>query len=773
MQTDLAVLDDLVEVYMLQEELTDKASSAAADSSLPVRRACETVRQLFKQGDVCAAQQAVPPQCQEALKDQRLIFRLKKQQIVEYLRKGTAEAQQQALECIRHDYASLAENAYPEAYGAFKHSMLLLIFDEELQVSPVKEDWSLETRSELAAMLCRTLRQIAGVYPPTLSLLLRHLLLTYQTCRQHLGYTPSAASAEVEDLPGKLLPWSKPKDPPPLPCEDPATTSNSAVGVEDAQSLVTALDLTWEAASHLLRHTRGNLTAAFKDELSAYHLSEKLLDQLVWEYAAHRGLLSLSEADGSTGRAAPSPPSLDSASSPRAEPDRSPGPATRVGSETSLQSAHRQRKVSFPPRADQASKQQDRDQQAAIHATVVTDKSDQPRSPSRQTEQSRHSPHVGSSNSSRKRDAPAHSASPEKQGQNSSQPSSSQRDSSVRSPPRKVPCWKGRAPHPVAPAHPSSSSHQLPAAPFSSATAQNASQHMRDEDDASSCGEQPWGRRREGNCPWKLALPHRERYALLHRLTQMLETGQVELVLQELQTHLQPDWGQTHPALLFELHRSLYHLLLDAGSTDEALRLVRSQLTPLSQQHPQLQPKLKESMASLLPNAGISTSAQQCISLAAGLLQDALRASLGLPQPRLVDLMQMLLEAHQAWYHMQRCKDHFEALLSIDKLKKGSPPAAVPPHPPRRAPVLHPGAGDRVASGHADDVQMADAAGNISSEHESDEADHAMSESEEVVLDDDTIRLTMEFTGLPRHQVIDLLLHNDGDPNAVMAQLFP
>ena len=52
-------------------------------------------------------------------------------------------------DCIRHDYASLAENAYPEAYGAFKHSMLLLIFDEELQVSPVKDDWSLETRSEV------------------------------------------------------------------------------------------------------------------------------------------------------------------------------------------------------------------------------------------------------------------------------------------------------------------------------------------------------------------------------------------------------------------------------------------------------------------------------------------------------------------------------------------------------------------------------------------------------------------------------------------------
>ena len=75
-------------------------------------------------------------------------------------------------ECIRHDYASLAENAYPEAYSEFKHSMLLLVFEEELQTSPVKADWSLQTRTELAGMLCRTLRQIAGRSPmlvPSLS----------------------------------------------------------------------------------------------------------------------------------------------------------------------------------------------------------------------------------------------------------------------------------------------------------------------------------------------------------------------------------------------------------------------------------------------------------------------------------------------------------------------------------------------------------------------------------------------------------------------------
>ena len=54
------------------------------------------------------------------------------------------------------------------------------------------------------------------------------------------------------------------------------------------KALVTALDLPWEAAFHLLKHTRGNLVAAFKDALSAHHVNDKLLDDLVWEYAAYR-----------------------------------------------------------------------------------------------------------------------------------------------------------------------------------------------------------------------------------------------------------------------------------------------------------------------------------------------------------------------------------------------------------------------------------------------------------------------------------------------------
>lgn len=101
---------------------------ATSNTCLSVRRACELVRILVEQGDICAALEAVPRQCKAALQvshvgsqqwnlclvsagpastrtprcacyqqDQRLIFRLKKQEVVEHLRKGTPEAQQQAL----------------------------------------------------------------------------------------------------------------------------------------------------------------------------------------------------------------------------------------------------------------------------------------------------------------------------------------------------------------------------------------------------------------------------------------------------------------------------------------------------------------------------------------------------------------------------------------------------------------------------------------------------------------------------------------------------
>ncbi|DBA87458.1 hypothetical protein WJX77_001718 [Trebouxia sp. C0004] len=773
LEMDLTVLDELVEEYMLQEELTDKSSSAPASSSLPVRRACESVRVLLETGDVRAAREAIPLQCQEALKDQRLIFRLKKQEVVEYLRQGTPEAQQQALECIRHDYASLAENAYPEAYSEFKHSMLLLVFEEELQTSPVKGDWSFQTRTELAGMLCRTLRQIAGVYPATLSLLLRHLLLTHQICHMH-GCLPAGACEDVTQLPEQLLPSSKPKDLDPLPCEDQAAAAKPPwpLAVEDAQALVTALDIPWEAASHLLKHTHGNLFAAFKNELSAYHVNDNLVDELVWEYAAHRGLLSLTgseeyaciqandessqQLDACTGSEHWKAAAADNT----AEKEQWKQPAADNRGLHSKAHAHAHAAATKAERnGGQAACNSS--QSTPARADVATDRSDQSGATC-SGDQSQDRPHSGSR---RKRDAPGSSVSPEKQ-RGTCGPASKDRGSSVQSPPRKVPCWKGRPPHPVTPAEPSHDPDSLSLPP-----AHDADQDMQDD-----CGPGQASQSRAGAGKRPRHLPHRQKYAKLHRLTQMLDTGQIASVFQELECDIDPDFLPANPELLFELHRCQYHALLEAGNTDQALKLMRSQLTPLSQSHPHLQPKVKASMACLLPDSGKDTLPRDCFSSAAGLLQDALRAKLGLPQPRLLELMQMLMEAHQAWYQMQRCKDRFEGLLRIDQLKAGSPPATLPPDPPRLT-TGRMSTGGRASRNPvaAADVVMADAAGNISSEHDSEGAhsDDAMSEPEEVELTEQTIITTMEFTGLPRHQVIDLLLHNEGDPSAVMAQLFP
>lgn len=81
----------------------------------------------------------------------------------------------------------------------------------------------------------------AGVYPSTLSLLLRHLLLSHQNYRLFKTCTDSPKSATqnaTAALPDQLIHG---KDPPPLPCENPGGGSSGEwlLAVEDAQARVT------------------------------------------------------------------------------------------------------------------------------------------------------------------------------------------------------------------------------------------------------------------------------------------------------------------------------------------------------------------------------------------------------------------------------------------------------------------------------------------------------------------------------------------------------
>ena len=50
-------------------------------------------------------------------------------------------------------------------------------------------------------------------------------------------------------------------------------------------------------------------------------------------------------------------------------------------------------------------------------------------------------------------------------------------------------------------------------------------------------------------------LPHAQKYMLLHTLSQQLEAGRVDNVIQQIKGELDPDFFEQHPDLFFELQR--------------------------------------------------------------------------------------------------------------------------------------------------------------------------------------------------------------------------
>ena len=91
---------------------------------------------------------------------------------------------------------------------------------------------------------------------------------------------------------------------------------------------------------------------------------------------------------------------------------------------------------------------------------------------------------------------------------------------------------------------------------------------------------------------------------LMRRVEQLLAAGLADQVLEQLQA-AEPAFLAQHPGVVFALHRCrfLRHLVLPAeagGGMAAAVAVVRQHMSPLAQQHPELQPQLKAAMAELL-----------------------------------------------------------------------------------------------------------------------------------------------------------------------------
>ena len=126
--------------------------------------------------------------------------------------------------------------------------------------------------------------------------------------------------------------------------------------------------------------------------------------------------------------------------------------------------------------------------------------------------------------------------------------------------------------------------------------------------------------------------------------------------------------------------------------------------------------------------------------------------------PRLIKLLQALLDAYHSWLQHEKFSDPFSASLRLDTLRLGGTP------PPPMAAVMHrqAGGGDGgTASMEPDDDIVSDSEGDDDNNDEEDGA-----------VDEDGLLHIMEVLELPRSTAIDLLVHHGGDVEAAIMSAF-
>ncbi|KAK3153593.1 hypothetical protein QOZ80_2BG0177970 [Eleusine coracana subsp. coracana] len=257
-------------------------SSTSSSASYRSRQLIRHSRRALEAGDVDAALALLRAHAPAALRDHRLLFHLHKQRFVELVRRGTEADREAALDCLRTALAPYALDAYPEAYEEFKHIMLVLIYDEDDQSSPVVNEWSVKRRFELAGFLSSMLRAHLQAYDPILSMTLRYLISIHKVFCSRQGI-----SSPISDLTERLL--FEDRDPPVVPQE--CSLEAPPFDEVDVQALAHAVQLTRQGAVDSLKFAKGDLYQALQNELCRMNLDVSLLDQLVHEYCIYRGIV--------------------------------------------------------------------------------------------------------------------------------------------------------------------------------------------------------------------------------------------------------------------------------------------------------------------------------------------------------------------------------------------------------------------------------------------------------------------------------------------------
>ncbi|KAL6551712.1 hypothetical protein OROGR_007866 [Orobanche gracilis] len=285
MTVNWRALDALVVDFAKAERLIDDSSPTPSSSTFKWRLLISQIRRALESGDIDSAIDLLRANAPTLLDDHRLLFRLQKQKFIELLRKGTDEDRDSAIKCVRTSLAPCALDAYPEAYGEFKHVFLALIYGKDDQTSPVVNEWAEMRRFEIAGLLASVLRAHFRAYDPMFSMTLRYLISIHKEFCIHQG-----VSSPISDLTERLL--LEERDPPATPQE--SLTGAPPFDEVDIQALAHAVELTRQGAVDSLRFAKGDLYQAFQNELCRMRVDIPVLDELVHEYCIYRGIVDSS-----------------------------------------------------------------------------------------------------------------------------------------------------------------------------------------------------------------------------------------------------------------------------------------------------------------------------------------------------------------------------------------------------------------------------------------------------------------------------------------------
>ncbi|XP_020257521.1 uncharacterized protein LOC109834044 isoform X2 [Asparagus officinalis] len=238
-------------------------------------------------------------------------------------------------------------------------------------------------------------------------------------------------------------------------------------------------------------------------------------------------------------------------------------------------------------------------------------------------------------------------------------------------------------------------------------------------------------------------------------MKELANKGLAAEVVEEVNA-LDPDFFHQNPILYFQLKQVEFLNLVNGGDLAMALKVASTHLGPLAASNRALMKPLKETLLAVLNSNEAAAKAFPLSALATS-LQVAIGRRLGIEEPQLMKVMRVTLHTHNEWFKLQMCKDRFEELLKIDRLKEVDAPME----------------GDGTPKLHSDNCTHGSSQTTICSTSKlEDGSSPSQVSSSEYVCDEGAILKVMEFLALPRADAIHLLMQNNGNAETVIQQIF-